>query len=643
MGQKSVVHRLGKLPAAVKRWAMILADSTFLVAIGWGSLFVLGPRLSLGDQLVASAGTLLALPLFHWFGLHRQIIRYITEEALTVLGKSALAATGVWLIWLRLLFPTWPVATLLAVGWLFGVTLVVVVGLVRFSIRALLWRPLQRHFGGRQALIYGANDAGWQLASALRQSRELFPAAFVDDDPRVVGKELGGLRIYAPDEIPRLLKHFQIHEAIVALPNASDYTRRQLVERLTSYNLRVRIMPPTADFAAGRYLPRVVREVDVGDLLGRNRVEPDPQLLRQAVTGRRVMVTGAGGSIGSELCRQIALLSPRRLILVELNEFALYRIQQELLEMGFVDLVPALGSVEDQAWIEGLIAQYQVCTVFHAAAYKHVPLVEQNLLSGVRNNVLGAARVVAACRAQRVERFVLISSDKAVHPSNVMGATKRWAELITLAAAREERAKGHAYCVVRFGNVLGSSGSVVPLFQRQIQRGGPITVTHPEVTRYFMSVHEAVELVLQASSMSQGGEVFLLDMGEPVSILELARKLIRLAGLTERNDANPEGDIEIVFTGLRPGEKLHEELVIGRNIQPTRHPKIRQAMEPYLEGEAMAEALTALERAIRWRELQTVREELFALIEESSAAASSERFSGGNDVLVQSRLLGEDH
>jgi len=609
------LQRLTAMPSPAKRWTMVAADALLLSAVGWLTLVLLLPAQPGHAMLLAVSGTLLALPLFHLFGLYRHIVRYITEEALVAIGKAALAATLLWLLWLRLLFPEWPLITLLAACWHFGLAVVVIIGLTRFALRALLWRPVQRQFGGRQALIYGANDAGWQLASALRQSRELFPAAFIDDDPRVVGKELGGLRIYAPEEIPQLIKRFAIHEAIVALPNASDYTRRQVVERLTHHNLRVRIMPPTADFAAGRYLPRVVREVDVGDLLGRNRVEPDQALLRRAVSERHVMVTGAGGSIGSELCRQIAMLGPKRLVLVELNEFALYRIQQELLEMGFTDHVAALGSVEDQAWLEGLIVKHHICTVFHSAAYKHVPLVEENLISGVRNNVVGTARLVAACRAQGVERFVLISSDKAVHPTNVMGATKRWAELITLAAAREARKVGQRYCVVRFGNVLGSSGSVVPLFQRQIQRGGPITVTHPEVTRYFMSVHEAVELVLQASSMSQGGEVFLLDMGEPVSILDLARKLIRLAGLTERNDANPDGDIEIVFTGLRPGEKLHEALVIGSNIQPTRHPKIRQAMEPCEEGEQLIEALAALEQALRWREPESVRSLLFQLVE----------------------------
>ena len=611
-GWELFLLRVTHWPPARKRTVMVAGDALLVFLLAYGALAVAAPN---GEKSwgVALGGVVVSLPIFHLFGLYRQILRYITEQALLAVTKAALVATALWVVVLRFLFPEWSPLQLLTIGWVFGVSLIAVVGGVRFALRSLLWKPLQRHYGGRQALIYGANDAGWQLVSALRQSREIFPAAFVDDDPTAIGKEFGGLTIYSPQEIPLLLRRYHIQEAIVALPHASEYRRRQVVEQLTQYNLRVRIMPPAADFTAGQYLPRIVREVDVGDLLGRNRVEPDRKLLQAAVAGRSVMVTGAGGSIGSELCRQIALLAPKRLVLVELNEFALYRIQQELLEIGFTDLVPALGTIEDQLWVEQLIAQHRVSTVFHAAAYKHVPLVEQNLIAGVRNNVIGTARLVAACQSAAVEHFILISSDKAVNPTNIMGATKRWAELITLAAAKEERARNNAYAVVRFGNVLGSSGSVVPLFQRQIRKGGPITVTHPEVTRYFMSVHEAVELVLQASSMSQGGEVFLLDMGEPVAILDLARNLIRLAGLTERNDKNPEGDIEIIFTGLRPGEKLHEELVIGENIFPTSHPKIRQAMEPFLDEEELQKALLELENWLRWRDEERVREILFSV------------------------------
>ncbi len=610
------VDRLTALPSVQKRVLLLAWDAIALAGVMTVVLLLSPlPWQPTTWGIGWLGGLVIALPIGFAFGMYRQVIRYISEQALWSVFKSCSLAALLWTLWMR-----WWVEgsnpAVVATGVMFWLSTLVTLGGTRFVLRALLWWPVQRQFGDRQALVYGANDAGWQLVSALRQSREFFPAAFVDDDPAVQGKEIGGLRVHGPDDLPWLLKRYHIREAIVALPHASDYKRRQVVERLSQYNLRVRIMPPMADFAAGRYLPRVIRDVDVGDLLGRNRVEPDPQLLRDAVTGRSIMVTGAGGSIGRELCRQIALLQPKRLVLVELNEFALYNIQQELLEMGFSDAIAALGTIEDRLWVEGLLEQYKVSTVFHAAAYKHVPLVENNLIPGVRNNVIGTLRLVEACRSREVERFVLISSDKAVHPTNVMGATKRWAELIVRAVAKNETPHGRIYTMVRFGNVLGSSGSVVPLFQRQIARGGPITVTHPEVTRYFMSVHEAVELVLQASALARGGEVFLLDMGEPVPILELARKLIRLAGLTERNDAHPDGDIEIIFTGLRPGEKLHEELVIGSHIQPTRHPRIRLAVEPSWEWEELQPYLQRLEQALQWRDGDSVKAVLFGTVEQ---------------------------
>ncbi len=617
----STCSRLLAAPATVKR-ALLIAWDLALIAVVTAYVAWQAPSADASTWAIAWCGAaIVTVPVFYFLGMYRQIVRYITEQALwTVFKACSLSALG-WTLWARWWFDGTNVQILHS-GLQYWLAALVLVGGTRFALRALLWWPVQRQFGGRQALIYGANDAGWQLASALRQTRELLPVAFLDQDPAVIGKELGGLRIHDLAELPSLLKRYAIREVIVALPHASDYKRRQVVEALCQYHLRVRIMPPAGDFAAGRYLPRIVRDVDVGDLLGRNRVEPDAQLLREAVTGRSIMVTGAGGSIGRELCRQIALLQPKRLVLVELNEFALFTVQQELIEMGFADAVPALGTIEDQLWIESLIETYRISTVFHAAAYKHVPLVETNVLSGVRNNVIGTWRLVEACRSREVERFVLISSDKAVNPSNVMGATKRWAELIVRAVAPLEAAHGRVYTMVRFGNVLGSSGSVVPLFQRQIARGGPVTVTHPEVTRYFMSVHEAVELVLQASSLARGGEVFLLDMGEPVSILELARKLIRLAGLTERTDTNPDGDIEIIFTGLRPGEKLHEELVIGTNVQPTAHPRIRLAVEPAVAWEELIKHLQALKDALDWRDVTSVQNRLAALTRGVSVTTS---------------------
>lgn len=611
MGMSHLVNLLSALSPMGKRWLMAVGDSVALAVMVTAATSLAFGDVAWGRAILAVLiAIVIALPIFAWCGLYRAIIRYISDHALWAITKAVTVASVLWGLAVREIFTDHGAQQLAVAVILFWTFALVGVGGSRFIARWVLWWPLRRQFGGRQVLIFGANDAGWQLVSALRQGKEFFPAAFLDEDPLVIGKEIGGVRVFGMDSLGMLVSRYEIRDAIVALPQASELQRKRVVETLQRFNLRVRVMPPVADFTAGRYLPRIVREVDVGDLLGRDGVVPDMELMRESVSGRVVMVTGAGGSIGSELCRQIALLDPVRLVLVEINEYALYRVQQALLELGFSDLVPALGSIEDRDWLRDLIQRHGITTIFHAAAYKHVPLVEQNALQGIRNNVLGSKALVEAALAEGIERFVLISSDKAVHPTNVMGATKRWSELLVLAAAHrclQERLPCR-FSMVRFGNVLGSSGSVVPLFKRQIERGGPITVTHPEVTRYFMSIHEAVELVLQASSLAEGGEVFLLDMGEPVSILDLARKLITLAGLSLRDAAHPDGDIEIVFTGLRPGEKLHEELVIGANVQPTRHPKIRRADEPWIDADRLHAWVRLLEQAIARRDEALARE-----------------------------------
>lgn len=614
-----LVNLLSALSPAGKRWLMAVGDAVALAVMVTAAVaLAFGEIPGRATVLAVGAAILVALPVFAWCGLYRAIIRYISDHALWAITKAVTLASVLWGIAARDIFAGHGIGRIAVASALLWTFALVGVGGARFIARWVLWWPLRRQFGGRQVLIFGANDAGWQLVSALRQGKEFFPAAFVDDDPLVIGKEIGGVRVYGMDSLAMLVSRYEIRDAIVALPQASELQRKRVVEALQRFNLRVRVTPPMADFTGGRYLPRIVREVDVGDLLGRDGVVPDMGLMRESVSGRVVMVTGAGGSIGSELCRQIALLGPTRLVLVEINEYALYRVQQALLELGFSEVVPALGSIEDGDWLRDLMRRHGVTTVFHAAAYKHVPLVEQNALQGIRNNILGSKALVEAAIAGGIERFVLISSDKAVHPSNVMGATKRWAELLVLAAAHRCREEGIPcrFSMVRFGNVLGSSGSVVPLFKRQIERGGPITVTHPEVTRYFMSIHEAVELVLQASSLAEGGEVFLLDMGEPVPILDLACKLIQLAGLSLRDADHPDGDIEIVFTGLRPGEKLHEELVIGSNVQPTRHPKIRRADEPWIDRARLHAWVRLLELAIALRDESLAREITLAVAQQ---------------------------
>jgi FlaA1/EpsC-like NDP-sugar epimerase len=556
------------------------------------------------------AAPALALPVFLKLGLYRSVIRYLGEQALWAVLKGMTVAA---LLWATLAFMTQQTGVAgvpRSVPVLYGLIGAVLVGGSRFLARWFLWLPVRKRFQGGQVLIYGAGGAGRQLASSLRAGRDVFPAGFLDDDPALRGTDVDGLRVYPPEHLPELLERFDIRDVIVTLPSASSARRRDIVTWLEGFPVRVRILPAMSDIANGRHLVNMVREVDIGDLLGRDAVAADPELLSQCISGKVVLVTGAGGSIGSELCRQIAALGPRRLVLLEASEHALYLIDKRLAASFPGEVVACLGSVEDQPVVAELLARHGVQTVYHAAAHKHVPLVEANPHEGASNNILGTRAVAQAALAAGVETFVLISTDKAVRPTNVMGATKRWAELIVQDCAAAARAAGRPqrFCAVRFGNVLGSSGSVIPLFKEQIAAGGPVTLTHPEVTRYFMSIHEAVELVIQAGSMAQGGEIFLLDMGEPVRIMDLAANMIRLAGQTVRDDANPEGDIEIHVTGLRPGEKLYEELLIASgNVEGTAHPKIMKASEPGLAHDTLRNLHQRLEACLAARDAVALR------------------------------------
>lgn len=625
-----LVHRyVAEMGRARKQSLMVVADVLLLLFAGWaayvlrlGEWFMPNSR----QALLLLAAPLLALPVFLKSGLYRSVIRYMGEYALwTTVRAMTLAA----ILWAALAFLTemrgyagLPRSVPL-LYWMLGILLV---GGSRFLLRWLLWVPLRERFQGRQVLIYGAGDAGRQLAASLRQGRELFPAGFLDDDELLQGSDVAGLRVYAPEQLSWLIEHFDIRDVIVTLPSASSARRRKVVSFLEQYRIRVRILPSLADIANGRHMVNMVREVDIGDLLGRDPVAADPALLGRCIAGKSVLVTGAGGSIGSELCHQIAVLQPARLILLEASEHALYQIDRAVRSVADCEVIPHLGSVENVGLVSRLLAEYRVQTVYHAAAYKHVPLVETNVLEGVRNNVLGTLAVARAAFDGGVETFVLISTDKAVRPTNVMGATKRWAELIVQDVARQALAQGtgQRFCAVRFGNVLGSSGSVIPLFKEQIAHGGPVTVTHAEVTRYFMSIHEAVELVIQTCSLTRGGEVFLLDMGEPVKIIDLARNMIRLAGYSVRDANNPEGDIEIAITGLRPGEKLYEELLIaGSNAEGTPHPKIMQADEPCLGSTELADVLVRLRRAVETGDTATAREVLMGVADGTAIASQT--------------------
>lgn len=449
-------------------------------------------------------------------------------------------------------------------------------------------------------LIYGAGASGRQLQLALNQGQEFMPVAFVDDDPSLRKMVIQGMNVYSPDVIAELIRQFGVKKILLAMPSASRAVRKQVIKRLDHLPCEVLSIPGMADLVAGIAHIDELKEVSIEDLLGRDPVDPIPELINANIAGKRVMVTGAGGSIGSELCRQIVRCKPVQLVLFELSEFGLYAIDKEINELcqseGLqVDIVPLLGSVQRQDRLQAVLSSFQIQTIYHTAAYKHVPLVEYNVVEGVRNNVFGTLYCAQAAIRSGVETFVLISTDKAVRPTNTMGTTKRLAELVLQALAVEQTTT--RFCMVRFGNVLGSSGSVVPLFRKQIRDGGPLTVTHPDIIRYFMTIPEASQLVIQAGAMGQGGDVFVLDMGEPVKIFDLARRMIRLSGLTLRDESHPNGDIEIKITGLRPGEKLFEELLIGEQVLGTAHPQIMKATEVMLPWVVLRCMLIELDNA----------------------------------------------
>jgi FlaA1/EpsC-like NDP-sugar epimerase len=486
----------------------------------------------------------------------------------------------------------------------------------RFVARGLLRRGMKQAGRARiRTAIYGAGDAGAQLAQAMGFSTEYKAVCFVDDRSELQKKTVAGLTVYGPDALAEIMFRHEVAQIVVAIPSASLAQKRRLIQRVEGAGLPVKILPGLLELEDGRAGVSDIREVDVADLLGRDAVPPDPALFARNIAGKVVLVTGAGGSIGSELCRQILSQRPRRLVLLDHSEFALYTIDHEVLHAAHgTEVVTCLGSVLDETLLRNLMQQHEVQTVYHAAAYKHVPLVEANVQQGLRNNIFGTLNVARAALDTEVETCILISTDKAVRPTNVMGATKRVAELVLQAAAL--RSTGTVFSMVRFGNVLGSSGSVVPLFRRQIQAGGPITITHPDIVRYFMLIPEAAQLVIQAGAMSRGGEVFVLDMGEPVRIADLARSMIRLSGLTEKTAERPDGQIEIKAVGLRPGEKLFEELLIGDNVSPSGHPRILCARERHIDPALLDKMLASLRQACESNDTESMLRQMRNLVPE---------------------------
>lgn len=603
------------LPRWQKQLIMVVVDVVILLAAAVAAYLLrynLVLQFGIQELIALAILPIVAVPVFLRFGLYRSVIRYMGERAVWTTCQAVSMVTLAWAFIAFLAPSPVPIFMPRSVPYIFWPLALVGITGSRFAARDLLRWLSKDSMLGRPILIYGAGASGNQLAYALHNSPELRAVAFIDDDPMLHGRDVAGLRVYQPDDLPELIEHYEATEVIVTVDGQAIDKRRAKLETLERFPVTVRILPPIADIASGRHLVNLVRQVEIADLLGREPVVPDASLLERRITGKQVLVTGAGGSIGSELCRHIARLRPERLVLLEASEAALYQIERNLRALSpECEVVARLGSVVDENLLSTLFNEFAINTVYHAAAHKHVPLVEGNVLEAVRNNVLGTRTLVDACLAAKVETFVLISTDKAVRPTNVMGATKRWAELLVQDASEVAKRQGRMFCAVRFGNVLGSSGSVIPLFREQIAAGGPLTVTHRDVTRYFMSIPEAVALVIQAGSMAVGGEIFVLEMGEPIQIYDLARNMIHMSGQTVRDEANPHGDIEIKVTGLREGEKLYEELLIGSgNADLTAHPRIMRAHEPALSRTELHDILDALQQDMAGNDVEAARTRL---------------------------------
>ncbi|KQW39467.1 MULTISPECIES: polysaccharide biosynthesis protein [Pseudomonas] len=631
--------KLLSLPRRYKRILQVLTDISLVWLALWMAFVV---RLGVDDMVnpliqhlwLFVSAPVVAIPLFIRFGMYRAVMRYFGNDALIAIIKAVTLSSlilGVVVYWYSNHQNVVPRSIIFNYWWLS----LIMIGGLRLAMRQYFlgdWFSAAQHVpftnrddGLPKVAIYGAGAAGNQLVAALRMGRVMRPVAFIDDDSGIADRIISGLQVYKPKHIQQMIDNTGAQEILLAIPSSNRGRRREILGFLEGFPLHVRSVPGFMDLASGRVKVDDIQEVDIADLLGRDAVPAQADLLEHCIKGLSVLVTGAGGSIGSELCRQILALRPTTLLLFEHSEFNLYSILSELeqriaRESLSIRLLPILGSVRNQDKLLDVMKSWQVDTVYHAAAYKHVPMVEHNIAEGVLNNVIGTLNTAQAALQAGVANFVLISTDKAVRPTNVMGSTKRLAELTLQALSRElapvlfgdttnvSRVNKTRFTMVRFGNVLGSSGSVIPLFHKQIKSGGPLTVTHPKITRYFMTIPEAAQLVIQAGSMGQGGDVFVLDMGEPVKIVELAEKMIHLSGLSVRSERNPHGDISIEFTGLRPGEKLYEELLIGDNVAATQHPMIMSASEDYLPWDVLKLKLTELLSAVALDDYARVRQ-----------------------------------
>lgn len=634
--------KLLALPRRHKRLLQVLTDIFLIWAALWMAFVV---RLGIDDLVnpfrdhgwLFLTAPVVGIPLFIRFGLYRAVMRYFGTDALIAITKAVTLSAlilGFIIYWAgdhqhvvprSITFNYWWLSLIMIGGLRLAMRQYFLGDWLAAAVQHVPFTSTNRSDGLPRVAIYGAGGAGNQLVAALRADKALRPVAFIDDDPSITDRVIAGLQVYRPEQLQDMINVTGAQEILLAIPSSTRTRRREILNFLEGYPLHVRSIPSFMDLASGKVKVDDIQEVDIADLLGRDPVPAQADLLERCIVAQTVLVTGAGGSIGSELCRQILGQAPKTLLLFDHSEFNLYNILSELeqrisRESLSVRLVPMLGSVRNQSQLLDIMKAWRVDTVYHAAAYKHVPMVEHNIAEGLLNNVIGTLHTAQAALQAGVSNFVLISTDKAVRPTNVMGSTKRLAEMTLQALSREvapvlfgdsgkvSQVNKTRFTMVRFGNVLGSSGSVIPLFHKQIKAGGPLTVTHPKITRYFMTIPEAAQLVIQAGSMGKGGDVFVLDMGEPVKIVELAEKMIHLSGFSVRSERNPMGDISIQFTGLRPGEKLYEELLIGDNVIATRHPMIMSASEDFLAWDTLKDTLRQLLAAVEVDDFNRVRQ-----------------------------------
>ena len=612
MNRLSILSQILEYPRYFKVLIMIIADYLSLLSSLVLTILFANKSFFFFD-LIEIIGLfsipLVTLSVFMLLRVYKSMVRFINFNGLITICAGIFLSTAILMmcryLFLGMLYFT-PITSLLTLSDILiysAFSFVLILG-----SRLLAYSLFENTTGAKKVAIYGAGSAGVQLASALRLSKEMNPTCFVDDDKKLHGTLIGNLKVLTRKKLLRRIQKGKVDEVLIAIPSASRMKLKSLLEEIEGTSVRVRILPGVSELAQGKILVKELKEVALEDLLGRNEIIPNLHLLQKNIKGKNVLITGAGGSIGSEISRQVAKNDPKKIILLDSNEYALYLIKNEIEELeSKIDIVSIIGSVINRERMREVCSSFDVQTIYHSAAYKHVSLVEENPFEAVSNNIYGTKICAESADEKGVETFVLISTDKAVRPTNIMGATKRFAELILQSMALKSNTN---MTIVRFGNVIGSSGSAIPLFLKQIKNGGPVTVTDPEVIRYFMTIPEAAELVIQAGAMGKGGDVFVLDMGEPVKIVELAKKLIRLSGMELKTIDNPDGDIEIKFTGLRAGEKLYEELLIGDNVSSTDHERILSAREQHLSEKEINLFLREIEEAEKTGDTKALKETL---------------------------------